>query len=234
MIASMRNGWFCLVGIGVCVIFVGRALAGSHTWDVNEVFSNADGTIQFIELREPLCVGNEVGLPNHNITSLTLGNSFLIPPPSLTPPTCNKHVLIATPAFAALPSAPTPDYILPALTVPFFSTGGDTIRYVPWDTFVFGAGALPTDGVNSLNRDLSTGCNTPTNYAGQTGQVNVGCTLLGDVDGSGTVDGNDVAAFVRAKLGTQLAGDAPACAEYCTGTFAGDIAAFVATLLPTT
>ena len=141
--------------------------AGSHTWDWTEVFSNADGTIQFMELQE--CCGNpnEVGVGGHDITSDT--QSMLTPAGGLAPPTSNKFYLIATQAFADLPGAPTPDAIIPAGSIPFFSTSGDTLAYVPWDTWSFGA--LPTDGVTSLMRDGSTGANTPTNYAGQGGSV---------------------------------------------------------------
>ena len=39
---------------------------------------------------------------------------------------------------------------------------------------IIGAGQLPTDGVNSLSPDLTTGPNSPTNYAGETGSVDAG------------------------------------------------------------
>jgi len=35
----------------------------------------------------------------------------------------------------------------------------------------FGPGVLPTNGVDSLHRSLTTGVNSPTNYAGDTGSV---------------------------------------------------------------
>ena len=142
---------------------------GSHTWDFTEVFSNADGTIQFIELRE--CCGgpSETGLPGHILSSNA--HSFAIPGVALTPPTSNKHYLLGTAAYAALPGAPAPDAIIPAGSLPFFfSPGGDTLSYVPWDTWTLPS--VPTDGVNSLLRNGTTGPNSPTNYAGVTGSVN--------------------------------------------------------------
>ena len=125
------------------------AWAGAHTWDVNEVFSNASGTIQFVELREANNTPNETGLPGNNLTSNA--ETFLIPGPALTPPTSNKFFLIATPDFAALPGAPTPDRILPAANIPFFATGGDTVTYGPYDSLVFGP--VPTNGIDSLRRN---------------------------------------------------------------------------------
>lgn len=143
------------------------AMAGSHTWDFTEVFSNADGTIQFIELRECCGGAGETGLPGHNLSSNL--HSFIIPGPALIAPTSNKHFLLATQGFADLPGAPTPDRIIPAGSVPFFSTAGDSLTYAPWDTWNFGV--VPTDGINSLKRNGTVSPNDPTNYAGATGSV---------------------------------------------------------------
>ncbi len=57
------------------------------------------------------------------------------------------------------------------------------------------------------------------------------CETLGDVDGSTTVDGNDVAGFVRIKLGNPAPGDNELCADYGTGTLEDDVAAFIVDLL---
>ncbi len=234
----MRRGLLGLVGIGLCTLFCGRAMAGSHTWDVHEVFSNASGSIQFIELKE--CCGGccETFVPGHQITSIALGNSFVIPPPNLAQPTGFRHLLLATPAFAAQSGAPMPDYVFPAGSVPFFSnSANETVAYTPWDTFAFAAGVLPTDGihsievVNHLTDQFVVGCNSPTNYAGQTGSINATCILQGDVNRDGVLNGLDVSAFVRAKLGLSQPGEIPACAEYCTGSLAGDVAAFASDLL---
>jgi hypothetical protein len=144
------------------------AIAGQHTWDVNEVFSNASGTIQFVELREAAGTPGEVNV--QSVTVSSTGESFLIGGSALTPPTTNKFFLIATPDFAALPGAPTPDRILPPANIPFFATAGDTVSYGPYDSWVFGA--VPTNGTNSLNRIGGVLLNSPTNYAGATGSVN--------------------------------------------------------------
>src|SRR5439155_26372765 len=68
-----------------------------------------------------------------------------------------------------------PDYILPEH---FFSRSADTISVSVYDTLIFTAGSLPTDGTNSLNKDPNdstdttfVAVNSPTNYAGQTGSV---------------------------------------------------------------
>ena len=170
---TLVNTW--LLGLGWCALFglaAATAQAGSHTWDVNEVFSNADGSVQFVELLESNGTPNETGVPGHTLSSN--GASFVITGPALASPSSNKSYLIATPGFASIPGAPTPDATIPPGSVPFASAGGDTIAYEPWDTLVYGAGLLPTDGVNSLNRDLTTGVNSPKNYAGVEGSVSLG------------------------------------------------------------
>jgi hypothetical protein len=151
------------------------ALCAGHTWYVNEIFSNSDGTIQFIEIKESLGGNFETGTAGHAVTSST--KSFTITANSPAP-TGFHHILLATPAFVGLPGAPTPDYIIPAGSVPFFNKNGDVITYVSNCSFTLGAGVLPTDGVNSLTvtthhaHATSIGVNSPTNYAGQTGSIN--------------------------------------------------------------
>ena len=87
----------------------------------------------------------------------------------MTPPTSNKFFLLATASFATLPGAPTPDAIIPAGNVPFFATEPE-IRssYSVYDSLTFGS--VPTNGIVSLHRDLTTGTNSPTNYAGHSGR----------------------------------------------------------------
>jgi hypothetical protein len=173
------------------------AFAKSHTWRFTEVFSNADGTLQFIELRESLGLNDETLVPGHVISSTATGKTFTVPPPNLPATTANKRLLFATPAFAALwatlPGAPVPDYIFPAGSVPFFSLTSDTLTCTGWPNFTFTAGQLPTDGIRSLVCNLSS-CtsaqlvvevNSPTNYAGQTVSVDASPTPPAVPDGSG-------------------------------------------------
>jgi len=162
-----------LVAIACLTLGTQPGWAGAHTWDVNEIFSNADGTIQFIELRETGGGDFETGVPSAFIVSNA--NNYDIPPPNLVGPTGFRLLLFATDGYAALPGAPTRDYEIPAN---FFSVGGDTIQYSPYDSVTFAPGTLPTDGIHSLNRSgvssLAVGVNSPTNYAGDDGSVNAG------------------------------------------------------------
>ncbi len=175
------------------------AMAGGHTWRVNELFSTADGTIQFIELKECCGMNAEIAVGGHDVSSNA--NSYFFPGNlacCVAYPNCctaGKNVLLATAGFAALIGAPTPDNIIPA---GFFSVAGDTITYWVYSTQTFLAGALPTDGINSLNYPgATTAANSPTNYAGATASLNVPC-LLADMSYSGAVDVPDLLTLLAA------------------------------------
>ncbi len=160
--------------------------ANCHTWDVSEIFSNADGTIQFIELREPNGGCCEDGVPGHKIASGK--RTFTIPLPDLENPTAFKRLLFGTLGFAQLPGAPLPDYIIPSN---FFYLDGDSVHYTPYDTMTFGFGELPADGINSLRPGgfgNITSINSPTNYAGESGTVDAGTSISPPPvpDGSGS------------------------------------------------
>ncbi len=155
------------------------ASASFHLWDASEVYSNADGTIQFVELfttvnSQHLLAGHYYGSTEHDFTfSINLPSSL----------TANKRFLMATAGFAALPGAPQPDYIIPD---GFVNICGDTLELrtsvgsTTWDSFTFFEGMLPVDGVLSLNRDLSIGANSPTNFAGDPASI----TAPGPADAS--------------------------------------------------
>ncbi|MCH8824557.1 MAG: hypothetical protein IH984_13735 [Planctomycetes bacterium] len=162
------------------------ALAGSHSWDIVEIFSNADGSIQFIEMMETNAMPNEINLAGKQVTSNA--NAFTFPS-NLIPPTTNKHLLLATADFAALPGAPTPDYIIKA---GFFNPNGDTLMYHTYDIFSFGHDVLPTDCINSLNGDGTTGVNNPENYQDVKGTVDACPPCPWDLDGTGSVGTGDL------------------------------------------
>ncbi len=116
-----------------------NSVATFHTFDIEEVFSNFDGSLQFIELRERAGVDGHFHFAGNQLTSDA--NVFTYPTDLPDPDTAYRSVLIATAGFAALPGAVTPDYIIPEH---FFEVTGDTISIFEVqtnslvDTFVFG------------------------------------------------------------------------------------------------
>ncbi len=162
-------------------------MAGSHSWDIVEVFSNASGSIQFVELEECCSMPNETGLLNKIVMSAATGEQLTFTANLPAGSTANAHLLLGTAAYAALPGAVAPDYII----VPgFFSTIAEAapgIEYHVYDDFVFSAGMLPLNGKDSLHRSgpgYVSGANSPTNFAGESGNVDA-CPW--DLDGDGEV-----------------------------------------------
>ena len=159
-----RSSALLPASLSASVLFAASiASAGIHTWDVREVFSNASGTIQYVELIErQLTGGAEINVGTSSLTSAAKSHSWTNG--QVAPPTATRSYLIASASFAALPNAPTPDVIIPVGKMPFFNPAGDTITFAGGiDAWTFGA--VPTNGINSLDRDTGVGVNTPKNYA---------------------------------------------------------------------
>lgn len=175
------------------------ANASFHLWQIKEVFSNADGSIQFIEMFDSFA--NENFIQNFSLQTDSDGSmkSFTFPTNiPLTTNTAGKHLLIATPGFAALPGAVAPDYTLPDPMVNgvFFNPNATSISISfsgSGDTMSFTGASLPKNGLNSLTdtnlygpQNLVSGINSPTNINNDPGALN-----LGDYNRNRVVDGAD-------------------------------------------
>ena len=187
---KMRVGWprtsgrttlFCIKGIAMfqklhtrialavllLAVSVG-AYSSFHEWKINQVYSNADGTLQFIEMFEPVSgdPGQEL-LRGHAISSNS--NVFNFPRDLAISNTAGKKFLIGTAGLAAA-SGVTPDYIIPD---GFIFTSNVTISFDTVDSVVIPS--IPTDGTLSLTRSgansFTSATNSPTNFAGTTGTV---------------------------------------------------------------
>src|SRR5713226_6247157 len=160
--------WVLAVGAWVGG-FASPAYATFHLWKIDEVYSNASGTVQFIEFLQPsFIIDDERFVGGQSLVDMALGHSFTFPGNLPSMPAANQHFPVATPGYAALPGVPAPDYILAAHN--FFSTSADTLTYAGGsDSVTWSAGQLPTDGTNSIQRaygapTFTTGPNSPTNF----------------------------------------------------------------------
>ena len=140
--------------------------AKSHRWKFTEFYSDSSRTIQFIEMVESEGVDGETQTATVPVTS---NANEVILPNDLVGSTANKWMLLATQSFAELPGAVTPDFILPDR---FFRVNGDVIRY---NTVldVVRLESVPTDGIHSVDREGNAAVNTPTNFAGEVGQIDL-------------------------------------------------------------
>lgn len=181
------------------------AQAFFHLWQFTEVFSTADGEVQFIELAA--CCSGENFAQGATITSTSTGRVFTFPE-NLSGNTANKRLLIATSGFGSVAGAVIPDYTLPSTD--FFNPAGDTLTLFagfPIDSRTFTS--VPTDGVMSRHFPSNTlGTNSPTNYAGSVGSVNVAPPApAADFNGDRVVDGSDLNRW-KADFGLTSGSDA--------------------------
>ena len=160
----------------VVIFAAGNAQATFHLWRMTQFYSNADGTVQYVELIA--LAGNQQFINGHTITSTQGSTTHSYTFPSDLPDqsatttggyygtvTSYRSMLIATQGFAAL-NVVAPDYIAPN---GFLFTTNGTLNYAGSDVFTYAS--LPTDGRLALNRDGSTPVNRPKNFDGISGTI---------------------------------------------------------------
>ncbi|MEO8305726.1 MAG: hypothetical protein ABI724_16575 [Betaproteobacteria bacterium] len=153
----------------VFLLPMSSAFGAFHLFTIEQVFSNSDGTVQFILLvngpnnRENLWAGQGITASGGGGTR-TYAFATDLP----TAATANKYVLIATQGFAAL-GILTPDYVVPN---GFLSTTGGTINYAGVDQVTYAS--LPTDATHAITRNGVVVPNSPVNFAGASASVGGG------------------------------------------------------------
>ena len=148
------------------------AHAAFHLYTIEQIYSNADGTVQFVVLTTNIN-GENFWSAGAQMTSVATGgptqnHAFTTNLPSSS--TAGTRVLVATQGFADLHLI-TPDFIIPNNFIP---TGAGSLTYVSsklqWQS-------LPTDGVNSLYVS-GVAPNMATNFAGQSVAISAPAATL--------------------------------------------------------
>jgi len=165
-----RRLYAAVLGLTV-LAHASMANAGHHQWIISELFSNADGTVQFVELLGTAI--NEQNINGFNVTTAgTIVTSVPIGPNLPSGATAGAYLLIGTAGYAALAlaqGAPAPDRVLPD---DFLQVAADTVRYAGIAATDVAYTNLPINGIDSLDlEDLSGTVNTPENFAGATGSI---------------------------------------------------------------
>lgn len=198
------------------------AKASVHLWHVKEVFTNAAGTVQFVEMFDSS--GGEIFTAGAKLRSNSDGviKEFTFPGNLVnnTP----GHMLIATSGFGSLTGGVAPTFTFDqsstALTLPFFNPNATNITFTftgSGDTMTLIGASLPKDGIRSLTdanaaglfpnltSNNSAGVNSPTNLLGASGGINLSS---GDYNGNLSVDAADYPIWRKtpANFGTNAAG----------------------------
>ena len=143
--------------------------ASFHLFSMNELYSSADGTVQFIELTA--LAGGQQFVSGHTLRATNAAgttHSFTVPA-NLPGDTAGKRMLIGTQAFAVL-GVVAPDFVVPDN---FFFVAGGTVNWGEGSD-IWMHGALPTTGGLSLKRDGTASANSPQNFAGLIGSIGGG------------------------------------------------------------
>ena len=155
----------------------GTARASFHLFDIQEVYTNNTGSVQFIELFT--VSGGQQSLGGHTLTfqiNSAIQNTLNLS--ALPGDTRNKSFLVGTSNLTALYGV-TPDFVIPAN---FFTGGANNFINFAAGTDRVNLTLLPTNGTSSLNGMINnagqtsadTSVNalaTPTNFAGQTATI---------------------------------------------------------------
>ena len=154
-----------------------RAEATFHNWEIVEVYSNADGSVQYIELFTTQPSQNQVGGQDIVVTT-ELGVTTFTFGEDIVGGTANHNLLITNEGYTALPGVASPDYQLDPLDGErFFDPGADnvSVNFVSADVITFPGSSLPANGPDSLHFTTagvsSVAEADPTNFAGAVGSV---------------------------------------------------------------
>jgi hypothetical protein len=150
--------------------FVAPAQADFHLFRIDQVFSTADGTAQYVVMHESTGSNGEDVWAGHTLTTNGPAGTktFVFPANLPSSATASRSVLIGTASFAAL-GLIAPDYTIPDGFIP---TGGGTLNYASVDQIALPA--LPTDGATAVNRSGTPVAAMPVNFAGQTVALHLG------------------------------------------------------------
>jgi hypothetical protein len=158
-------------GVLLLVLTTQPARAAAPSFQIDQLYSNADGSVQYVILRETAGQNGQNGFKGLMLTA-TQGawtSTFTFPTDLPSATTARRLVLIATAGYVALAAtqpefaAVPPDYVVPNLFLP---TAGGTVVFAGADTFPYDA--LPGDGNEALYRTGEIKDNAVQDFNGQT------------------------------------------------------------------
>lgn len=168
--AHRKTIFSCCIAAALGAV-VTTASALPPTFEIEQIYSNAAATVQFVVIRDRgqnNCDSGEEFWVGENLISsggATPSQTFVFPSNLPTCATSGKRILIATEAFAAL-GVVTPDYVIPN---GFIRIPGGRLDFANVSTVVYTA--LPNDGVTAILANGTPVQNLATNLAGQRASI---------------------------------------------------------------
>src|SRR6185436_10444972 len=159
-----RSHPFLAVAALIATLLTLPASAAFHLFTINEAYSNASGTLQYVELTA--LAGGQQFTQGHTLVSSAPGQptrTFNLGS-NLPGDTSGRKMLFGTAGLQAAFGV-APDYIIPD---GFLHTVAGTLNWGE-SADIWNHLTIPTDGTNALDRDGSTVRATPQNFAGVTG-----------------------------------------------------------------
>jgi hypothetical protein len=167
----LKNCFSWCVSIALAVLATAAsALVPGITFFVDQVYSNANGTLQFVVIYDSGSVDCDTGedlWANRTLVSTGPGpaKTFVFPTNLPTCKTSGRRMLVATEGFAAL-GLIAPDYVIPN---GFLQIPSGAVQFARMSQLTYTA--LPADGVNAYYRDDTVRPNLATNFAGATASL---------------------------------------------------------------
>src|SRR5581483_5000272 len=159
--------WHAWLACLALAVMASPARASFETYIVDELYSNADGTVQYLLLRENQGLNQQDVLLAQTLAATHAGvtQTYVFDHNLPSKLTANKHVLVASAGFVAR-NAIVPYYVMPNRFLPI---DGGTITYAGIDRVTYDS--LPTDGVRALFRAAIVAPNVAINFLGATASV---------------------------------------------------------------
>ncbi|HEX6138768.1 MAG TPA: hypothetical protein VF059_14030 [Casimicrobiaceae bacterium] len=154
----------------IFAVFIAPAHAAFHLFRIDQVYSNADGSVQYVVMREVTGSNGENFWAGQRLETTSLSGAkqqFVFPSNLPSSATASRSVLIGTSGLAAL-GVIALDYTIPSAFIPI---GGGKLDYASGVDEIT-LPALPTDGATAIDRNGNPVPATPKNFAGATVTLN--------------------------------------------------------------
>jgi hypothetical protein len=138
------------------------AWASAPSFSIEQIYSNADGSVQFVVLRETSGAFGQQAFSGQTLTATHAGvtKTFGFTRDLSSVQTALSRVLVGTTGLSALGFI-APDFVMPN---GFLPTDGGTLTFAGVDTVTYAS--LPVDGASSIGRSGGVQANQAINFAG--------------------------------------------------------------------